>query len=134
MARVSDYFRFATLLLGVGYIVLWPLTAFDHDAPFGAALICAWSLLAFLCRFPHPLTLPPGLQLIGLLSAACLCLRLAWWVIVRERRAWTIRASRAAALNARIPAAVLRPARRKPLAPSHQVKPRRYFGLRGRPH
>jgi membrane protein implicated in regulation of membrane protease activity len=131
MSRVSDYVRFVTWLLGIGYVVLWPLTAFDHGQPLGAPLLCAYSPLAFLCDLPHPLALPPGLQLIGLAAAACVCLWLALRVVARWRRA---RAQRIATLpGARIPVVMLHGARRRPLGPLRQVKPRSHFGLRDTP-
>ena len=134
MNRVWDYVHFAVWLLGIGYIVLWPLTSFDHGAPFAAPLICSFSPLAWLCHLPHPLTLPPGLQLIGVVSAGWVCLRLVSRAIGRLRRVRAYRAGTASALSTRIPAAMLRPQRRKPVSPLRQVKPRSHFGLRGNPH
>ncbi len=134
MGRISDYVRFVICLLGIGYIVLWPLTAFDHGQPFGAPLLCAYSTLAFLCDLPHPLALPPGLQLIGLAAAACVCLWLMARGIARWRRAHMQRVATLPA--ARIPLVMLRRARRRPLSPLRplrQVKPRTHFGLRNPP-
>jgi hypothetical protein len=128
--RVLDYFRFAIWLFGVGYVVLWPLIAAD---PIGTALICPSPPLAFLCHFPHPLTLPPGLQLIGVLSAGWVCLEVLFRLIARVQRAQERRSSAASVLSTRIPATVMRPPRRKPLSALPQVKPRSHFGLRGRP-
>jgi hypothetical protein len=133
MNRIKDYIGFAIWLLGIGYIVFWPFTSSDNGVPFAASLICQFPWLALLCHLPHPLTLPPGLQLIGLLSAGWVCLRLATRAIVRLWRARVHRASAASALNARIPAALLRPSLRKPISPLRQVKPRSRFGLRGTP-
>jgi hypothetical protein len=133
MNRVLDYLGFTGWLLGIGYIVLWPLTLLDHGAPFAASKICSVSPLAWLCHFPHPLTLPLGLQLIGILSAAWVCLRLALHAIARQRRARAYRAGVVSTLNTRTPAAVLRPPRRKMIPPLRQVKPRNHFGLRGTP-
>jgi hypothetical protein len=133
MNRVADYIGFAIWLLGIGYVVLWPLTSLDHGGPFAASLICSFPPLGFLCHLPHPLPLPPGLQLIGLLSAGWVCLRLASRAIARLRRARAYRAGAASALSARMPAALLRPPRRKPLSALRQVKPRSHFGLRGAP-
>jgi hypothetical protein len=134
MSRIKDYVGFAIWLLGIGYIVVWPLTARDHGAPFAASLICSFAPLAFLCHLPHPLTLPPGLQLIGLLSTGWVCLRLASRASARLRRARIYRAGTASALSTRIPVALLRPSRRKPIPPLRQVKPRSHFGLRGKPY
>jgi hypothetical protein len=129
MNRVRDYAGFAIWLLGIGYIVLWPLTSLDHGAPFAASLICSLWPLGFLCHLPHPLALPPGLHVIGIVSVAWICLRLALHMIARVRRARVHRAG--SALNARIPATLSRPSQRKPISPLRQVKPRSHFGLRG---
>jgi hypothetical protein len=129
MNRVRDYVGFAIWLLGVGYIVLWPLTSLDHGAPFAASLVCSLWPLGFLCDLPHPLALPPGLHVIGIVSAAWICLQLALHMVARVRRARADRAG--SALNTRIPAALLRASRRKPISPLRQVKPRSQFGLRG---
>lgn len=133
MNRILDYVNFAMWLLGVGYIVLWPLPLLDHGAPFAASPICSISPLAWLCHLPHPLTLPPGLQLIGVFAAAWVCLRLALRAIARLRRARAYRAGAVSALNTRTQAAVLRPPRHKTIPPLRQVKPRNQFGLRGAP-
>jgi len=133
MNRVRDYAGFAIWLLGIGYIVLWPLTSLDHGAPFAASLICSLWPLGFLCHLPHPLALPPGLHVIGIVSAAWICLWLALHMIARLRRARAHRAGAASALSTRIPAALLRPSQRKPISPLRQVKPRTLFGLRGKP-
>lgn len=132
MGRVADYIRFAIGLLGVGYVTAWPLIAHDGGGPIGAALICP-SLLGFLCDLPHPLALPPGLHWIGFLSAGWIGLMLLWRLTARLAMTGRRRMRAAASVNARIPAAVLRRPRRKPLTPLRPVKPRRQFGLRGRP-
>jgi hypothetical protein len=131
MNRILDYVNFAMFLLGVGYIVLWPLTSFDHGAPFAASAICSVSPLAWLCHLPHPLTLSPGLQLIGIFATVWLCLRLALRAIVRLRCMRAYRAGAVSALTTRTHAAVLRPPRHKMIAPLRSVKPRNRFGLRG---
>jgi hypothetical protein len=131
MGRVSDYARFAIWLLGIGYIAFWPLLSHDGNGPLGAALVCP-SFLGFLCHFPHAFALPPALQWIGLLSAGWIGLTLLARLIGRMRRGAIGRTRAASALSARIPATV-RPRRSKPLAPVRHVKPRRQFGLRGRP-
>jgi hypothetical protein len=74
---------------------------------------------------------PPGLQMIGLVSASWVCLRLVLGGIARWRRA---RFQRTASMPAaRIPATVPRPPRQKPLTSLRHVKPRSHFGLRGQP-
>jgi hypothetical protein len=131
MKRVADYVRFALWLVGIGYIVLWPLTSFAHGLPFAAPFFCTYLQLAFLCHLPHPLTLSPGLQLIGFASAVYVCL---WLVLRGLARAWRGHLQRVtAAPGARIPAAVMRPRRSKPVVPLRPVKPRRQFGLRNTP-
>jgi hypothetical protein len=131
MNRILDYVGFAAWLFGIGYIVLWSLTLFDHGAPFTASLVCSVSPLAWLCHLPNPLTLPPALQVIGLFSAGWVCLRLTLRAIARLRRVRAYRAGAVSTLNSRMPAAVLRPSRRNTILPLRQVKPRSHFGLRG---
>jgi hypothetical protein len=131
MNRILDYTSFALWLLGIGYIALWPPTLLDHGAPFPASPVCSVSPLAWLCHLPHPLTLPPGLQLIGIVSAGWVCLRLALRTIARLRRVRAYRAGAVSALDTRTRAAVLRPPRRKMIPPLRQVKARNQFGLRG---
>ena len=103
----------------------------DHGGPFGASLICARRALAFLCRLPHPLMLPPGLHVIGLLSAGWVCARLLLRLIcalaararpARDRPRALSRASRPRCCGRR----------GKSRSPLRQVKPRSQFGLRGR--
>ena len=79
MNRVKDYIQFAVCFAGVGYIVLWPLTAHDSAiAASTASLICGGDFPGdAICRLPHPLTLSPGLHLLGLVSALAVCARLA---------------------------------------------------------
>jgi hypothetical protein len=132
MGRVSDYIRFATWLLGVGYIALWPFISHDDGGPIGTSFICP-SFLAFLCHFPRLLALPPGLHWIGFFSAGWVCLELVLHLIAQLKRGRARRSRAALALSARIPATVLRTPRQKPLHPSRRVKPRGQFGLRGRP-
>src|SRR5665213_3297154 len=73
MDRVKDYVQFAVCFVGLGYIVLWPLTVHDGDmAMLGSAAFCGGpsaTLVAFICRPSHALALSPGLHLIGFLSA-----------------------------------------------------------------
>jgi hypothetical protein len=126
MNRVRDYIQFAVCFAGIGYIVLWPFTAHDDAiAAFGASLICGGNFMAdAFCRLPHPLTLSPGLHLIGLFSALAVVARCVLLRLARLRPAR--RASPVAA------AVVLRPRMSPALTERPRpVKPRRQFGLRG---
>src|SRR5471032_287050 len=103
MNRIKDYAGFVGWFAGLGYIVLWPLTAADLGGkPFGASIFCydgASGLTNFLCNTAHPLELPPGLHALGFLSALFVTTRLLMHAIRRTRRA----ASGAASTTARIP-------------------------------
>ena len=134
MDRVRDYTGFVLWLLGAGYIVLWPLTSFGKSGgPLAGGLICAHEPLRLLCRLPHPLTLPPGLQLLGVVSAAWVCWRLIMQAVKRLRRARTKRMAAAAMLGVRLPAALQRPPRCLPPGSVRPIKPRNHFGLRNPP-
>jgi hypothetical protein len=134
MNRILDFVNIAMWLLGLGYIVLWPISLFENDAPFAAALVCSISPLALLCFLPDPLTLAPGLQLIGVLSAAWVCVRLVSRAIAHLRRMRAYRAGAVSALITSGTAAFLRPHRHNTIQPLRSVKPRNQFGLRGTPH
>jgi len=129
MNRIKDYAVFAGWFAGLGYIVLWPVTASDLGGkPFGASIFCRDglpSLLDLLCNSAHPLHLPPGLHALGFLSAVFVTIRLLLNAIWRARRAVS-----AVEGEASSPAP---PPRRKPARPYRPVKPRTHFGLRGMP-
>jgi hypothetical protein len=135
MNRVKDHIQFAICFSGLGYILLWPLTA--HDGPiaaFEASLICGGRFLPdTICRLPQPMMLSPGLHLIGLLSAVAVVARCIWRRSTRLRhfcRAGSGDAARAMSrlrMVARVSSPAVMPSRRA-------VKPRRQFGLRGLPH
>jgi hypothetical protein len=133
MNRIKDYAGFAGWFAGLGYIVLWPITAADLDGkPFGASIFCrdgAPSLTDFLCNAAHPLALPPGLHALGFLSAVFVTARLLVHTIKRMRRAAGLHASTAVANSA----AVVPLPQRKPAPARRAVKPRSHFGLRGPP-
>lgn len=131
MGRVSDYVRFALWLCGLAYIAAWPLIAPGDAGPIGASLICPL-FQAFLCNFPHPFAVPPGLHWIGFLSAAWIGLLLASRLIRRLMMPRIHQARAASRLHARIPAAVRRKPQ-KPLQVVRRVQARKNFGLRGRP-
>lgn len=107
MYRVWDYFNFAVWFAGLGYLVLWLSGTLDH------------------------LALPPGLHLIGVVSALFVPVRATFCMISRRRAA----AACMPKIHPRSPHAVLRQVRPKArtLAPLPTVKPRNHFGLRGRP-
>jgi hypothetical protein len=129
--RVVDYCGFAARFVGLGYLVLWPLTRPD---PFGLARFCRPETLPWrlLCHWPHLFNLTPGLQLIGILCAGWLGVHLLLRQVQRWRRARAARANAALTLTARVPDAA--PLQRAPfLAPLPKVKPRSQFGLRAAP-
>jgi hypothetical protein len=116
--RVGDYCGFAMRFVGVGYIALLPLAASPPAA-------CQTLALDYLCYLPHVFSLPPGLHVLGIISAGGLGIYLIVGRLTRWRRD---RAQRALTLAARMPAALTRASRR---APRRQVKPRSHFGTRG---
>ncbi len=128
MNRIKDHICFAACFAGLGYMVLWPITADDLSGQsFGGSLLCRggseW--LDSLCNFAHPLRLPPGLHALGFMSAVFVAARLLVGAVKRSRRA------------SPSVAAVVRmadePPPRKPRPPLRQIKPRTQFGLRGIP-
>ena len=132
MNRIKDYGGFVGWFAGLGYIVLWPVTAVDLGGkPFGASIFCqdcSPGLVDFLCKSAQPLHMPPGLHVLGFLSAMFVTIRLLVYAIRRTRRV-----AGANVPEARIPAASAPPPLRKPAPPHRTVKPRTHFGLRGVP-
>jgi len=132
MNRIRDYLGFVGWFAGLGYIVLWPVTAADLSGkPFGASLFCRDGLpgvLDLLCNSAHFLQLPPGLHALGFLSAVFVTIRLLLHAFRRTRRA-----AAATSATAPITAAFAPPVRKSPPLRS-AVKPRTHFGLRGMPH
>ena len=131
MNRVQDYVQFSVRFAGLGYIALWPLTVHEGAiAELEASLICGERFLTeAICRLPQPLTLTPGLHLIGLTSALAVVALCVWRRLIRlrpARRAPPPVQSAPAAQRSRMPAGLTE--RPRP------VKPRRQFGLRGLPH
>jgi hypothetical protein len=141
MNRIKDYTSFAIWFAGLGYIVLWPLTAPEWDGrPFGTPIFCrdnSLSTLDLLCNSAHSLPLPPGLHALGFMAAVFVTTRLLYFAVWRSRRSAGAEAanSPAAPVN-RIQIAMLQPPKRKapPRPPLRSVKPRNHFGLRGMPH
>lgn len=129
MNRIKDHTCFAACFAGVGYIVLWPVTAGEFGgATFSAALFCydgAAGWLSFLCNSAQPLRLPPGLQALGFVSALFAAARLVVCLYKRSRRA----APPGMALQGA--PETLPPPPRRPRPPVSSVKPRTHFGLRG---
>ena len=134
MNRVRAYINFTVWFVGLGYIVLWPLTVHNSGiATLEGSFLCgggSFALLDMLCHPAHALRLSPGLHLIGQLSVGCIMLLLLLRPLRRSRRALVALMPRT--LATRIPA-MLRP-RQKPVPPPRLIKPRKHFGLRGMPH
>ena len=131
--RAVDYFRFAVGVVGLGYLLLWPLTT-PH--PFGISRFCrpqaeSWPG-EWLCHWPQLVRLSPGLHLIGLSCAGALAIHVALRQAARWRRARELRTGVTAALGARrLPGTISRPPRQSAFAkPLPKVKPRSQFGLR----
>jgi hypothetical protein len=134
MDRCRSCFSFAAWFTGIGYVVLWPLTANgDSGYPFGASVVCGHAnggVLAALCGLPHPLALPVGVHVLGFVAAMLITVHLLGRLLrcVRPR----LGAVAAAALRTRLSRAVLRRPR-KPARGLRSVPPRKHFGLRGVP-
>ncbi len=106
----KEYCRFAISFVGLGYIALWPLAGYGGRL-FGVSL--------------HPLSLPPALQAVGMLSAIFVTMRLLLLVVRRLR-------GQGSAPTAATPEEAVTPrAWRKFLRHLPPVKPRSQFGLRG---
>ena len=127
MNRIKDYACFATSFAGLGYIVLWPITASESGgAPIGGSMLChdgsaGW--LGILCDGAHPLRLPAGLHALGSISAVLAVARLLTCLHKRSRRP--------VPQAPRLPIAQDNPAPRKRSPPLQRIKPRTEFGLRG---
>ena len=150
MNRVRDYIQFVICFVGIGYMVLWPLTAHDvRIALFSVASSChapAVRLIAVSCQSSHWLRLTPGLDLLGLASAVCVLVRLVLRCLVRWRY---LAATGALSADARPDdgsldlavrrgtvdriVALLRRSTSPPAPPPRPVRPRNHFGLRGAP-
>lgn len=132
MNRIKDYSCFAACFAGLGYIVLWPITANEMGGEaFGASIFCrdgSFGLMDFVCGSGHPLRMAPGLHAIGFMSAIFVTTRLLLSAVKRSRRA--VRARRSASAAVQTPDEPPPPARKLRL-PRYAVKPRRQFGLRG---
>lgn len=138
MNRIKDYTNFAAWYVGLGYVVLWPVTSNGIGGkPFGAAILCdesARALVNLLCASARPLQMPLGLHALGFLSSVFVTIRLIHFAIRRSRR----RPGVTVPISFEPPgqplaAPVPPPRRRKPAPPVRPVKPRNQFGLRGLP-
>lgn len=120
MNRIKDYSGFAAWFLGLGYLVLWPITADEFGGvSFSASILCregAAEWLRLLCNCTPALRLPPGLHLLGFMSALYVAARVLADAVRRSRHASLSVTS--AALHTDAP-------------PLRYVKPRTQFGLRG---
>jgi hypothetical protein len=131
MNRLKDYAGFVGWFAGLGYIVLWPVTATELGGkPFGVSIFChedAPSLTDFLCHSAHPLELPPGLHALGFLSALFVTTRLLVHAVRRTRRAVGKSADPGNLVE------FAPPPLRKPQPMRPPIRPRTQFGLRGMP-
>jgi hypothetical protein len=139
MNRLKDHLCFAVRFVGLGYVVLWPVSTPGGGDLFGASLLCEGGgrALDIVCSLPHPLRLGVGLHLAGALCAVVAVLHLCVHGVCRMRGG---RQDAVAASPDTCPAAVVAPATRKPRArrrpmppPRKVVEPRTHFGLRGVP-
>lgn len=134
MNRIKDYSCFAACFAGLGYIVLWPITANEIDGEaFGASIFCrdgSFGLMDFVCSSSQPLKMAPGLHAIGFMSAIFVTTRLLLSAVKRSRRAVRARRSASASAAVQTPDEPPPPARKLRL-PRYAVKPRTQFGLRG---
>lgn len=136
MNRCKDHLCFAVRFVGLGYVVLWPLTASGYDGKlFGASILCGddgaltLGMLGPLCHSAHPLTLSPALHIMGFVAALVVGARLLRRLLRRFRRARAAPIPTTAIDSSRV---ALRPARPSaPLRLPRPVSPRSQFGLRG---
>ena len=142
MNRLKDHLCFAVQFVGLGYVVLWPVsTPAGGGGVFGASLLCARGgagRLDFVCSLPHPLQLGIGLHVAGALCAVAALLLLVVRGVGRARRR---QVDAAVVSDEARPAAAVVPLRQKPRAyrrpmppPRKLTEPRTHFGLRGVPH
>lgn len=138
MNRVTEYIRFAVGFVGLGYIVLWPLTTHDNGIATPETLfVCGTSFADLICHPAPALQLSPGLHLIGVMSAIYVVLRLLLHQFRRWRRALSDERSASAPparMNDVLARPPVRPTAKEPAPPLPTVKPRAHFGLRGLPH
>jgi hypothetical protein len=142
MNRARDYINFAVKFVGIGYVVLWPLTGTSATGDvFGAAFICGGRLgtaARHLCDLPHPLRLSLGLHAVGALFAVLALLHLAFLALRAKRRPRNDAAAPVAAPSIPSPASLAKPKKPRfhlrPLPPPRKPgRPRKEFGLRGVP-
>jgi hypothetical protein len=138
MNRIKDYTCFAARFVGLGYIVLWPITANELSGEaFGASIFCrdgSFSLMIFLCSSGHPLGMPPSLHALGFMSAVFVTTRLLFSAAKRSRLAVRARGSVSSSAEVKMADEPTPPPPRKPRPWRPTVKHRTHFGLRGVPH
>jgi hypothetical protein len=138
MNRIKDYGVFIGWFAGLGYIVLWPLTASEMGGrSAGASIVCrdsSLSALDLLCNSSPSVHLPPGLHALGFLSALFVMIRLVLYALRRSRRAVGRNEPAATSVDIQRLKIIVPPPQRKPRPPLPPVKPRSHFGLRGVPH
>jgi hypothetical protein len=127
MKLARDYLGFAIWFAGIGYMVLWPLTAGGKGMPFGGSYVCNADALSVVCDLDQPLALPPALHVLGAISAMIVIGQFVWRVLRRLRRP---AGADTATSDRRISALVDPRARRSTMRIPRQVTPRREFGLR----
>lgn len=128
MNRIKDYVCFAACFAGLGYIVLWPITADELGGSFSASMFCrdgTAGLLGFMCQSVQPLRLAPGLHALGFVSAVFVAARAVIAAVKRSRRP-PLPAIAMQSADEEKP-----PPPRKPPPSLRTVKPRTHFGLRG---
>jgi hypothetical protein len=139
MNRFRDYLGFAVQFVGLGYVVLWPLSTPGRGDLFGAPLLCGGRVadaVDVVCGMPHPLRLGVGLHAVGALCAVLATLHLLVRAVGRARSRRGAVADGAAVPPAAIAVeAGAKPRlRRRRMPPPHKaVPPRSHFGLRGLP-
>jgi hypothetical protein len=137
MNRAREYINFAVKFVGLGYIVLWPLSVTSTSGNvFGAALVCGsgpGAAVDPLCRLPHLFRLSLGLHVVGALFAVLAVLHLAVQA-VRAARAQR-KPNGVATTDSAFPVKRKQPRfRLRPLPPPRKFgRPRKEFGLRGVP-
>src|ERR1700754_3699670 len=89
MNRIKDYIYFAACFAGLGYIALWPISTAETGGSFGASMFCrngAPDWLGFMCQPGQPLRLPPGLHVLGFVSAVFVIARALVGAVKLSRR------------------------------------------------
>jgi hypothetical protein len=132
--RIREYFEFEVRFVGAGYLLLWPVLAHDNAfALLNMPIFCGEDAVvpsAPLCDVLPVLQLPPGLHLIGLVSAGYVVFTFALRLPRLLRRFRREPADVDAAQPPALPPAAAQ-LRREELLTLGPVRPRKTFGLRG---